>query len=90
MKLTTHLHLVLRLRMRGAIPPLLHTSSWRGSRYVFMEGYLIKHRYFILNYLSKKNMMHVKFLRMFRCTAAVVIWYLDPGKIETWTLVKLS
>jgi hypothetical protein len=29
-KLTTHLHLVQRLRMRGAIPPLPHTS-WRGA-----------------------------------------------------------
>jgi hypothetical protein len=30
-KLTTHLHLVLGLRMRGATPPLLNTSSWRGA-----------------------------------------------------------
>jgi hypothetical protein len=30
LKLTTHLHLVPRLRMRGAVPPLFHTSSWRG------------------------------------------------------------
>jgi len=30
LKLTTHLHLVLRLRMRGAIPTLSHMSSWRG------------------------------------------------------------
>jgi hypothetical protein len=28
MKLTIHLHLVPRLRMRGAIPPLPYTSSW--------------------------------------------------------------
>jgi hypothetical protein len=34
-KLTTHLHLVLRL-MCGAIPSLSHTSLWRGAtRYVF-------------------------------------------------------
>jgi hypothetical protein len=31
MKLTTHLHLVLRLRMLGAIPPLPHMSAWRGA-----------------------------------------------------------
>jgi hypothetical protein len=30
-KLTTHLHLMPRLRMRGAVPPLPHTSSWRGA-----------------------------------------------------------
>jgi hypothetical protein len=27
-KLTTHLHLVLRLRIRGSMYPLLYTSSW--------------------------------------------------------------
>jgi len=31
MKLATHLYLVPRLGMRGAIPPLLHTSSWYGA-----------------------------------------------------------
>jgi hypothetical protein len=30
-KLTTHLHLVPRSRMRGAIPPLPNTSLWRGT-----------------------------------------------------------
>jgi hypothetical protein len=35
-KLTTHLHLVPRSRMRGAIPPLLH--------YVFMAWCLVKRR----------------------------------------------
>jgi hypothetical protein len=30
-KLTTHLHLVPRSRMHGAIPPLPNTSSWRGA-----------------------------------------------------------
>jgi len=34
-KLTTHLYLVSRLRMNGAIPPL--------PQYVFMEWYLVKH-----------------------------------------------
>jgi hypothetical protein len=31
MKLTTHLHLVLRSRMRGAMPPLLPRHSWLGA-----------------------------------------------------------
>jgi hypothetical protein len=35
-KLTTHLHLVPRSRMRGGIPPL--------PRYVFMAWCLVKHR----------------------------------------------
>jgi hypothetical protein len=29
--LITHVHLVSRLRMRGAIPPLPHTYFWRGA-----------------------------------------------------------
>jgi hypothetical protein len=35
-KLTTHLHLVLRSRIRGAIPPL--------PQYVFLPWRLVKHR----------------------------------------------
>jgi hypothetical protein len=35
-KLTNHLHTVPKLRMRGAIQSLPHTSSWRGAE-------LIKH-----------------------------------------------
>jgi hypothetical protein len=30
-KLSTHLHLVPRSRMRGAVLPLLNTSSWHGA-----------------------------------------------------------
>jgi hypothetical protein len=30
-KLSTHLHLVPRLRMREIIPPLPHTFSWSGA-----------------------------------------------------------
>jgi hypothetical protein len=45
-KVTTHLHLLPSLRMRGSIPPL---SLWLhgvvlSTRYVFMAGYLVKHR----------------------------------------------
>jgi hypothetical protein len=36
MKLTAHLHLAPRLRMRGAIPPLLP--------HIFMALYLVKQR----------------------------------------------
>jgi hypothetical protein len=31
-KLTTHLHLVSRTRMRGATPDSLNTPSWRGAQ----------------------------------------------------------
>jgi hypothetical protein len=30
--MSTHLHLVLRLRMLGAITPLPNMPSWRGAR----------------------------------------------------------
>jgi len=30
-KSTTHLNMAPRLRMRGAVTPVLHTSSWRGA-----------------------------------------------------------
>jgi len=30
-KLTTHFHLVPRLRMHGCVSPLPHTSSWPGT-----------------------------------------------------------
>jgi len=30
-KVTSHLHLILRSRMRGAIPPLPNTSKWRDA-----------------------------------------------------------
>ena len=29
-QLTTHLHLVARLRVSGSMPPLFHMSSWHG------------------------------------------------------------
>jgi hypothetical protein len=31
MEILTHLHLLSRLRIRGAIPPFSYTSSWRGG-----------------------------------------------------------
>jgi len=46
-KLTTHIYIQPRLRMRGAIPPLPHTSSWCSallSTGVFTAWCLVKHR----------------------------------------------
>jgi hypothetical protein len=47
-KLTTHLHPVPRLKMREAMPPLPHTSSWRctwlSNGCVFMSWFLVEHR----------------------------------------------
>jgi hypothetical protein len=41
-----YLHLVPRVRMRGALPPLLHMSSWSWSldNGYFMAQNLVKHR----------------------------------------------
>jgi hypothetical protein len=48
-KLTTHFYPLPRIRLRGAIPPLPSTSSWRNvllsTEYVFMTWYLVKHTY---------------------------------------------
>jgi len=41
-KFTTHFLLVPRLRMRGAITPLPHTSSWCGT-WLNTESFLIYH-----------------------------------------------
>jgi len=56
-KLTTHLHLVPRSRMRGAIPPL--------PRYVLMARCLVKHRdkftlpYLYIENLSRERCSHI-------------------------------
>jgi hypothetical protein len=42
--MTTHLHLVSRLRMRGAIPPLLNTYSWRVFNSAMDISHLDKQR----------------------------------------------
>jgi hypothetical protein len=51
-KLTTHLHLVLRSRMRGAIPPL--------PQYVSMAWCLVKHRdNFTFTFTSVRKLLYV-------------------------------
>jgi hypothetical protein len=35
-KLTTHLHLLLSLRMGGKIPPLPHVPSWRALEQLYL------------------------------------------------------
>jgi hypothetical protein len=47
MKLSSHFHLVPKLRMRGAVPPFPHTSSCCGTRRLY---YLYFH-----HALYKKN-----------------------------------
>jgi hypothetical protein len=52
-KLTTHLHLVLRSRMCGAIPPFPNTPSWHGTQ--------LKHRdNFTLPYLTFVFILHIE------------------------------
>ena len=59
--LTTHLHLVLKLRMSGAIPPFTHMPSW------YAEGKL---------YLgeSRKDGLKVNMCK-FSCQHKGVYWY---------------
>jgi hypothetical protein len=40
-KLTTHLYLVPRSRMRGAIPRLPHTPSWRGAQLKHRDNFTL-------------------------------------------------
>jgi hypothetical protein len=42
-KLPAYLHVIARLRMRGTIPLLPHTSSWRGVRlrFIFTDPLLV-------------------------------------------------
>jgi hypothetical protein len=60
MKVITHLQLVQRLRMRGAILPLANTSLWLdaklSNRYVFVAWYLVKLRdYFTFTFLFREG-----------------------------------
>jgi hypothetical protein len=47
-RLTTHFHLVLRLRISGAISPVFYTPSWRGQ----VKNYLILPYYPIPNFVE--------------------------------------
>jgi hypothetical protein len=40
-KLTTYRHLVPRLKMCGAIPPLSHTSAWHGAQISMYQEQLL-------------------------------------------------
>ena len=53
MKLTTHFHVLPRLRMNGAIPPLI------GMNFLFAKGHL----YLYLNFLRKDRGKIVKILK---------------------------
>lgn len=50
--LTIHLHLALRVRVSGAIPPFLHTFSWRGQEFLF---YLSPHNIIFLRECKRKT-----------------------------------
>jgi hypothetical protein len=51
MKLTTHLHLVPRPRMRGAVPPLPITPSWTTLPLPF-TSFCLGHSIFLSTLLS--------------------------------------
>jgi len=64
----THLHLVPRSRMCGAIPPL--------SQYVFMEWCLVKHRNnfaFSSGVESNTEQLHSFYLRAFKSSVGIVL-----------------
>jgi hypothetical protein len=51
--LTAHLQLAPRLRMRGAIPPLFRTSSWRGTLVKLRDNF---------TFTVERNTIHAAFL----------------------------
>jgi hypothetical protein len=62
-KLTTHLHLVPRFKMRGAIPPFLQyvfMACCLIKRYIFIAWCLVKHRD---NFAFLPYILIVKFYR---------------------------
>jgi hypothetical protein len=69
MKLTTHLHLVLRLRMCGAIPPL--------PQYVSMLCYLVKHRknFTSLPLSESQHLFHTYLLSFLSSSVGIVLGY---------------
>jgi hypothetical protein len=59
-RLTIHLHLVLKIKMRGAMPPLL--------QYMFMARYLVKHVEdfiftFYFSFSFSKDAVRITFIR---------------------------
>jgi hypothetical protein len=50
LNVTPHLTLELRLRMNGAIPPLLYMLSWHEQRKIYLELFLF---YFSGNWRDK-------------------------------------
>jgi hypothetical protein len=78
-KLTTHLHLVPRLRMRGAIPPLpirVHSVVlWLSTGYVFMMWYLVKVRdKFTLSYHGVQRIKFLSHRATWHSTRFTTIW----------------
>jgi len=55
LKLTTHLYLVSRLKMHGAIPPLPDTSSWLGA--YLGKGFCVIVNHF--HYQTKQNRISI-------------------------------
>jgi len=62
-KLTTHLLIVPRLRMRGPIPPL--------PQYIFVAWYLVKHRdnfaFSFINVTRKDERVNLYYKRFMAC-----------------------
>jgi len=67
MKLTTHLHLAQRSRMRGAIPSLYNTPSWRGAHFKHRDNFTFTLYVYVCMYVCMYTCMHM-YIRMHVCT----------------------
>jgi len=72
MKLTIHLHLMLRSRMHGAIPPLPKMPSWHGTQstgqlYLYLYLYTSREEGNFLSITPRKNapLILLPFKRLF-------------------------
>jgi hypothetical protein len=76
-KLTTHLHLVPRLRMSGAIPTLPFMSSWRVQDQIFNIPNIVRN--VVLSYVNGIYLLHClhSFLLLFHLPLFFAIFFVS-------------
>jgi len=82
-KLTTHLHPVPKLRMRGAIPPLSNTSSWCGSQLSTGITLLLP-----LPFLPRYSTQYTVHTLLCSMNFRPVIWIIKTQTYKSWYSLK--
>jgi hypothetical protein len=80
LKLTTHLHLLPRSRMREAIPPLPNTPSWRGVQLKNVSDVLHQNLFFdrLISLQSMDRCSRTKTMRLLATTFFMLPVYVAP------------